>query len=150
MTINEHTLATLTVGHIERFTREVTSSDIARFAELSGDQSPVHSSPAYAADKGFDAPIAHGLLLGAYVSALIGNLLPGKHGILQSCELEFRAPLIPPEQIEISGEVTAISLSTGQVALKIAVKNAAGRLLVSGRVKTVVREPSARLPESPN
>lgn len=150
MDVKQHTLSTLAVGHSERFTRQIGPGDVDRFTELSGDVSPVHTSPAYAAAKGFGAPIAHGMLLGACVSALVGNLLPGQHGILQSCELEFRAPLIPPDQIEVVGEVVSISESTGQVTLKVTIKNGAGRLLVSGRVKSIVRLPNDTATENPS
>ncbi len=141
MPINQHTLATLAVGHTEQLTSEVTLADVDRFASLSGDVSPVHVDDGYARSKGFPGRIAHGLLVGAHVSALIGNQLPGQHGVLQSCELEFRAPLVPPERIEITGEVTGISVGTGQVALKITVRNSAGKLLATGKVKSILREP---------
>jgi acyl dehydratase len=116
---------------------------VDQFTALSGDVSPVHVDDAYARSKGFPGRIAHGLLIGAHVSALVGTRLPGQHGILQSCELEFRAPLVPPERIEITGEVTGISAGTGQVALKISVRNSAGKLLATGKVKSILREPAA-------
>lgn len=146
MPVNQHTLATLSVGHTERLACEVTLADVDRFAALSGDISPVHVDDAYARSKGFPGRIAHGLLLGAQVSALVGTRLPGQHGILQSCELEFRAPLVPPERIEITGEVVNISVGTGQVAIKVTVRSSAGKLLATGKVKCILREPAASPP----
>ena len=143
MPVNQHTLSTLAVGHTERLACEITAADVDRFTALSGDDSPVHVDDAYARSKGFPGRIAHGLLIGAHISALVGTKLPGQHGILQSCELEFRAPLVPPERIEITGEVTGISVGTGQVALKITVRNSAGKLLATGKVKSILHEPAS-------
>lgn len=81
------------------------------------------------------------MLMGAYVSALIGTRLPGRHGIMQSCDLQFRAPLVPPETLTVSGEVTNVSAGTGQVTIKVVVKNAEGKVLTMGVVKSLVRLP---------
>jgi 3-hydroxybutyryl-CoA dehydratase len=140
--MKEHALSDLTIGLTDRLEVQVTQADVDRFVEFSGDLSAVHVNDDYARAKGFPGRIAHGMLLGAYVSALIGNQLPGKHGVLQSCELEFRAPLIPPERVEVVGEVTAVSAGTGQVTLKVTVKNSAGKILLTGKVKSVVRQPA--------
>jgi 3-hydroxybutyryl-CoA dehydratase len=139
MQINEYTLADLAVGQTERLQVEVLPETVDRFAALSGDHSPVHVDRDYAEQRGFPGRIAHGMLLGAYVSALIGTLLPGKHGLLQSCELEFRRPLVPPDRIDIVGEITGISLGTGQVSMKIIIRSEAGVVLAMGKVKTLVR-----------
>jgi len=140
--MKEHALSDLTIGLTDRLEVEVTQADVDRFVEFSGDRSAVHVNDDYARAKGFPGRIAHGMLMGAYVSALVGNQLPGKHGILQSCELEFRAPLIPPERIEIVGEVTRVSAGTGQVTLKVTVKNSSGKILATAKVKSIVREPA--------
>lgn len=142
MQVNEHTLGTLSVGHVESIEVPVTPEDVARFAELSGDRSPLHVDAEFARSRGFSGCVAHGMLIGAHVSALIGNRLPGKHGILKSCELVFRAALVPPETLTITGEVTSISEGTGQLTLKITVTSKAGAVLTTGVVKSIVRVPS--------
>jgi acyl dehydratase len=121
----------------------VKPEDVSSFALLSGDHSPLHVDEAFARSRGHSSCVAHGMLVGAYVSALVGTKLPGRHGMMQSCELRFRAPLIPPQTLNVEGEVTNISAGTGQVALKITVKNAGGDLLVTGKVTTIVSEPNA-------
>ncbi len=148
MTVNEFNCSTLQVGQIECLEFEVTPSAVEAFSSLSGDISPVHTNTNYACSKGFSGRIAHGLLIGAYVSALVGTKLPGKHGILQSCDLEFRAPLVPPDHIEVAGEVINISIGTGQIVLKISVRTRAGSLLATGKVKSIVREPAPLDPDA--
>jgi acyl dehydratase len=142
MKVNEHSLSTLVPGLIESMEVQVTVEDVARFASLSGDHSPLHVDPEFARSRGFNGCVAHGMLQGAYVSALIGTRLPGKNGIMQSCELQFRSALVPPEKLTVTGEVINVSAGTGQISIKVTVKNASDRVLTTGQVKSIVRPPS--------
>lgn len=146
MKIAEYTLQSLAVGQIENLEVSVRPEDVTAYAALVGDCSPLHVDAAFARSRGHSACVAHGMLIGGYISALVGTKLPGRHGMMQSCDLQFRAPLIPPETLTVQGEVTNISTGTGQVALKITVKNAAGALLATGKVTSIIREPNTSLP----
>ncbi len=139
--MKEYRIENLSVGLQETVYSEVSLEDVEKFAALSGDVSPVHISDEFAKSKGLGGRIAHGLLIGARISALIGNELPGKFGILQTFELDFRAPLIPPDRLQITGEVANVSQGTGQVLLKIQVRNTAGKLIANCQAKTLVRTP---------
>ena len=143
MQVQEHTLDTLAIGQVESMQIPVSIEDVTSFAALSGDHSPLHVDAKFAQSRGFGGCVAHGMLMGAYVSALIGTRLPGKHGLMQSCDLQFRAPLVPPETLTVSGEVSNVSVGTGQVTIRVTVKNTAGQVLTSGVVKSVVRAPAS-------
>lgn len=132
-------LADLPVGYRDGFTTEITTDLIAGFAALSGDHAPLHTDAAFAQAQGFDGCVAHGLLLGALISRLVGMQLPGAGGILQSIELGFRAPVVAPTTVRVEGEVTGVSASTGQLQIKVKVATAAGRCLAEGRVRSIVR-----------
>jgi 3-hydroxybutyryl-CoA dehydratase len=137
--VKGYNLADLSVGQKEHRTSRITIEDVDAFAALSGDISPVHMSEDFAKKRGLEGRIAHGLLLGAHVSALIGNQLPGRSGILQTFDLQFRYPLVPPETIEITGEVTNISLGTGQITLSVEVRNTAGKLIANCEAKSLIQ-----------
>ena len=49
-------------GKSVTFEKTVTSEDIAKFTEISGDTNPLHSNAEYAARTRFNEPIAHGIL----------------------------------------------------------------------------------------
>ena len=132
-------LADLTVGHRECLTSRITVEDVNAFAALSGDVSPLHMSDDFAKKQGFTGRVAHGALIGARISALIGNQLPGQFGILQTFNLEFRNPLIPPETIVITGEVTNISEGTGQITLSVQVRNTGGKLIAKCEAKSLLK-----------
>jgi 3-hydroxybutyryl-CoA dehydratase len=137
--VTAYTVDELAVGHVERLEVDVTGDDVSAFAALSGDRSPLHVDEAFARQRGFPGRVAHGLLIGAYVSRLVGTRLPGRFGVLQSCELDFRAPLVPPDRIEVTGTVARVSAGTGQITIDVAVRDSAGRLLASGRMRSLVR-----------
>jgi 3-hydroxybutyryl-CoA dehydratase len=92
----------LSVGQHAEVTRVVGAADIEAFAEVSGDINPVHLDDAYARTTTFGGRIAHGMLSAAYISAVIGNKLPGPGSIYLSQTLRFRRP------VKIGDPVTAI------------------------------------------
>jgi 3-hydroxybutyryl-CoA dehydratase len=139
MPLKGYQLADLTVGHKECLTSRITVEDVDAFAALSGDVSPLHMSEDFAKKRGFAGRVAHGILIGAHISALIGNQLPGRFGVLQTFDLEFRNPLIPPETIVITGEVTNISEGTGQITLSIQVRKPDGKLIAKCEAKSLLK-----------
>jgi 3-hydroxybutyryl-CoA dehydratase len=139
MPLKVYHLEDLTIGHKEHLTSRITLEDVNAFAALSGDISPIHMSQEFAQKQGFAGRIAHGALIGAHISALIGNQLPGRFGILQTLDLEFRNPLIPPETILITGEVTNISESTGQITLSIQVRSPSGKIIANCKAKSLLK-----------
>ncbi len=51
----------LSIGMTERLEKTVASSDVAGFAQLTGDRNPIHLSEHFAAKTSFRTRIAHGL-----------------------------------------------------------------------------------------
>jgi 3-hydroxybutyryl-CoA dehydratase len=73
--------------------RTVTARDIELFGEATGDMNPVHFDEAYARKTVFRGQVAHGALTFGFVSAVIGNHLPGAGTIFLSASAEFKAPV---------------------------------------------------------
>ena len=83
----------LSVGQSAETTHVVGAADIEAFAAVSGDVNPVHMDEAYAKTTTFGGRIAHGMLSAAYISAVLGNDLPGPGAIYLSQSLRFRRPV---------------------------------------------------------
>lgn len=83
----------LSVGQSAETTKVVTANDVEAFAAVSGDTNPVHLDEAYAKTTTFQTRIAHGMLSGAYISAVIGTKLPGPGAIYLSQSMRFRRPV---------------------------------------------------------
>jgi 3-hydroxybutyryl-CoA dehydratase len=94
-------------------------AEIESFANLSGDRNPLHMDGAYARERGFADRVAHGFLLGAKVSALIGMFLPGRRCLLVEESLNFPNPVYPGDEVTLSGEVVDTHTDLALVSLKI-------------------------------
>lgn len=138
--VKSRKFAELSIGTTDSIVVNVTQEEIERFAELSGDVAPLHTDDSFARKFGFDGRIAHGFLIGAYISRFIGNCLPGANGILQHAELSFRNPLVPPASINIEGVVESISASVNQVVIRVNVTDARGVPIALAKVKSIVKD----------
>ncbi|HMS10897.1 MAG TPA: MaoC family dehydratase, partial [Pyrinomonadaceae bacterium] len=66
-------MSMLKIGDSFSRTREVTDALVRAFAELSGDFNPIHLDEEFAARTRFGRRIAHGMLTGAFISAVLGQ-----------------------------------------------------------------------------
>jgi 3-hydroxybutyryl-CoA dehydratase len=117
-----------------RATRKVamTTALIDRFAAISGDSSPLHMDASFARACGFRGRVAHGELLGALISGLIGTELPGARGVLQEIRLGFHNPCYEGDEITIEIQVSDHHVSVNAVSCEVRVRNREELLLVKG------------------
>jgi 3-hydroxybutyryl-CoA dehydratase len=90
----------------------VTDAAVRAFAEVSGDHNPVHLDDAYAAQTVFRGRVAHGMLLGGHISAVLANQLPGPGSIYLSQTLHFEAPVRIGDEVVVRVEVTSIDATS--------------------------------------
>ena len=99
----------LSLGMTETYRKEVKSSDVIGFAEITGDRNPIHLSEHFAAKTPFGSRIAHGLYTAGLISAVIGTRLPGPGAIYLSQTLNFKAPVRIGDTVEASVEVAELN-----------------------------------------
>jgi len=90
------------VGMEASYIQVISDANIKAFAELSGDNNPLHLSDEYASKSRYKRRIAHGLLSASFFSALFGSRLPGNGCVYLSQTLNFKRP------VHINDTVTAI------------------------------------------
>ncbi len=98
----------LSIGLTESYEKEVKSSDVVGFAEITGDRNPIHLSEHFAAKTPFGGRIAHGLYTASLISAVIGTRLPGPGAIYLSQTLNFKAPVKIGDVVSASVEVVEL------------------------------------------
>jgi 3-hydroxybutyryl-CoA dehydratase len=103
----------LAVGQSAETVKIVGAADIEAFAAVSGDTNPVHLDAAYAATTPFQSRIAHGMLSGAYISAVLGTRLPGPGSIYLSQSLKFRRPVKIGDAVTTRVTVSALDERRG-------------------------------------
>ena len=86
----------------------ITDEAVRAFAEVSGDHNPVHLDDDYAKRTVFRGRVAHGMLLGAHISAVLGEDLPGPGAIYLSQTLQFEHPVRIPSEVKVTVEVVGV------------------------------------------
>jgi 3-hydroxybutyryl-CoA dehydratase len=103
-----HVIEDLAIGQQASFSKTVTEADIVKFAEVSGDDNPVHLDEAFAQTTMFKGRIAHGMLSAGFISTVIGTRLPGSGTIYMSQTLRFKAPVRIGDTVTATCTITEI------------------------------------------
>jgi 3-hydroxybutyryl-CoA dehydratase len=141
MTITGKTIDELTVGDTAEFSKTVSESDIYLYAGVTGDLNPAHINEAYAKKTFFKTRIAHGMLMGGFISGVIANRLPGPGTIYVRQELDFLAPVRIGDTITARVEVVEIIAEKNRVRLRTGCLNQEGKAVVDGQA--IVSPPKA-------
>lgn len=118
----------LKVGDVATLKKTITSEDIKKFAELSGDTNPLHLNQEFVKSQTtFENLVVHGAHLNSLVSSVIGTLLPGPGTVVVRQELHFPNPCYAGETVEVSVTLASLRkistvdfscLASGKVVLK--------------------------------
>lgn len=117
--------------------RTVTAADVEAFAAVSGDTNPLHLDEDYARETPFGRRIAHGMLTGAYISAVLGTRLPGPGAVYLSQSLRFRRPVAIGDEVTAQVVVRELDERRGHVTLATSCK-VAGKVVADGEAVVVV------------
>ncbi len=126
------TIGELRVGDFAEFSKTISESDIYLYAGITGDFNPAHIDEAYASKTFFKTRIAHGMLLGGFISAILGCRLPGPGTIYLRQEVNFRKPVHIGDTVTARVEIVEIMAEKNQARLKTTCVNQEGALLVDG------------------
>ena len=137
MDMTNTTFDELTVGDGIEVSRLVTARDVELFAVVSGDHNPLHLDPEYAATTQFGECIGHGMLIGAFVSAVIGLEFPGPGTVYLGQNLEFRAPIFLGDTLAIGLTVTDKHPRKPWVTMGLSVKNQEGEEVCRGESRVI-------------
>jgi 3-oxoacyl-[acyl-carrier protein] reductase len=131
------------VGQSFTVERTFTADDVRRFAAVSGDWSPLHVDPGYAASTEFGGCVVHGMLLASLFSQLVGMSIPGTRALYLGQDLAFRRPVLVGETVRATAKVTGKNEALTTLALATEIRNADQLVVVSGTAKVKVRDPLA-------
>ncbi len=95
----------LKIGDTASRTKIISDEDVRLFAQATGDSNPVHLDEAYAATTRFGKRIAHGMLTGSLISAILGNDLPGSGTVYLGQDFKFKAPVYIGDTVTATVEV---------------------------------------------
>lgn len=119
------------VGYKKSITYKVTDKMVRQFAEMSGDNNPIHLDDDYAATTIFKKRIAHGMILGALVSRFLNEHI-GSGGIYLAQTLKFSKPVFIDDEITFELEVIKVHKTRGFGIIETNAKNAQGEFVLKG------------------
>lgn len=128
----------LYIGDTFSTQRKVTDELIRKFAEVSGDYNPIHLDEDFARTTRFGRRIAHGMLSGAFISAVLGNEFKERKIVYLSQTMKFIAPVFIDDTVTARGTITAIRAEKGIVVLETVCLNQDGEILVKGEAVVMI------------
>jgi acyl dehydratase len=86
-----------------------TQEDVNLFAQVTGDNNPIHLDEAFAATTNFKKPIIHGALASSVFSKVMGTMFPGYGSIYLKQVSEYLRPMFVNQPYEAIFTVTSIN-----------------------------------------
>lgn len=127
------TIAEISVGDTAEFSKTISEADIYMFAGITGDLNPFHVNEDYAKQTFFKGRIAHGMLLGGFISTVVGCYLPGPGAIYVKQDLKFLAPARIGDTITAKVVVTEVAEEKNRIVLDTFCLNQNGEKVVDGQ-----------------
>lgn len=110
------------------------------FAEVTGDNNPMHSDAEYAAKTSFKRPIMHGFLSASVFSRIFGTLFPGEGTIYMSQTLQFLKPMYVDQPYKAFMRVVETFPEKHRAKLSTEVFDGNGEVTISGEAMVYHRD----------
>ena len=136
--LHNYALSDLSVGMTASRTSLITAEMVANFALITGDTNPLHTSE-FGAYSPFAQPIAHGMLTGGLISAVLGTQLPGPGCLYVDQQIRFKAPVYINDEVTVEVNITAINHQRGLVTLATLCK-VKDKLVTKGQAIMLVKQ----------
>ena len=119
-------------------TKQITDAVVRAFAELSGDYNPIHLDEEFAKTTQFKRRIAHGMISGALISAVLGYEFKERKVVYLSQTMKFIAPVYIDDTVTATATVTNLREDKPIVTIETACTNQKGETVVRGEGKIMI------------
>ena len=123
------------IGQEQTAQKVFTEEDVRLFAQISGDDNPLHTDREYAQKSRFGAPVVHGILTAGLISGILGTKLPGPGSIYLEQQLSFLQPVFVGDTVTAKVRITDIIAEKRIIVLETTVSRQSGECVVSGIAK---------------
>ena len=144
--LRPHTYDDLVPGlRFDQGPRAISRADIDAFTSVSGDRTALHSDDAYAATTPFGRVIAHGVLNLAVATGLAyeSGVFEGTVLAIRGMEIRFDRPVFAGDEVWLHVRVLEREqrprTDRGRVTFDVELRNQAGRVVLSGTWKVLMR-----------
>lgn len=99
----------IAINTVYRHKFSFSQDDVILFAEVSGDNNPLHLDAEFAATTVFKKPIIHGALASSVFSKIMGTEFPGFGSVYMKQISEYKRPMFVDTEYEAVFTVTEIN-----------------------------------------
>ena len=124
---------TLDMQHNESI--KITQEDILAFAQVSGDNNPLHTDPDFANKSIFGKPIAHGMYGLSLISAALGMRFPGFGTIYMGQDVKFFKPIFIDETVELTLTVKELQPEKKRMIISTVITKENGEVAIDGQAR---------------
>ncbi|MBQ1605680.1 MAG: MaoC family dehydratase [Bacteroidales bacterium] len=117
-----------------------TQANVDTFAQISGDNNPIHINPEYASKSIFGRCIVHGFFAGAVFSKVFGTQWPGEGTIYLYQEMKFMSPVFVEQDYDAVFEVVELDEVKHRGTIKCTLQDADGKVAIAGTAKLLNAE----------
>ncbi len=132
-----YTYDALQVGDTYTTTRFISEQDVLAFAEVTGDDNPLHVDAEYAENTRFGQRIVHGVLLLGLISKVLGRDFPGHGSVAVSLSARFLRPVPVNSEVRIEVKITEKLEKHRHVRGKTYIYNDKNKMVIAGEATLI-------------
>ncbi|MCZ6705256.1 MAG: MaoC family dehydratase, partial [Bacteroidetes bacterium] len=114
-----NTFESLNVGDTFSIERLISAEDVRAFADVTGDDNPLHVDEEYASGTRFGQTIVHGVFLTGLISKVLGRDFPGPGSIAVSITCKFLRPVPVGSTVTIEVKVAEKIQKYGHIRMRV-------------------------------
>jgi len=114
---------------------QFNQSDVNVFAQITGDNNPIHLDADFAANTIFGKPIVHGFFSASVFSMVFGTKFPGQGTIYLYQDMKFLAPVFVNQPYKARFEVLEVNKEKHIGVIKCVLEDETGKVVIEGNAK---------------
>ena len=130
--VPRHTFDSLQIGQSFSIYRFISEKDVLTFADVTGDDNPIHLDKEYAEGTRFGKRVVHGVLLLGLISKVLGRDFPGPGSIAVSLACRFLRPVRLDSKVRVEVKVVEKLDKRKHVKFKTYVYTEENRMALAG------------------
>lgn len=120
------------VGDFANFEHIITEEEVMRFAELTGDNNPLHVNKSYARKTIFKDTVVHGMLCASFISTMVGKHIPGEGALWVSQNFDFLLPVRINDTLTVFAKIIEKHQSQQILVLEMLITNQHKQCVLKG------------------
>ena len=123
------------VNYTYTYDIQFKQTDVNTFAQITGDNNPIHLDADFAAKTVFGKPIVHGFFSASVFSMVFGTKFPGEGTIYLYQDMKFLAPVFVDQPYKAKFEVLEVNTEKHIGIIKCVLEDEIGKTVIEGTAK---------------